>query len=432
MSFTLEMAMAPRFGLRCRRPWSRSARCWSCRMPRWSRCRGRAVRERGAGALDAGDCPICRGRGAPVPGVLGASAAAPGSRLADAADRAAAEPDTHALLRAVRMETAAADAPIVEYLVDSLDEHGLLDRSCAQIAAELGSPRRPWRACSDVIRRCGPPGVGAPSCRECLLLQLDALGLDDDRARLARAVIADHLPALARGHFTSIAHGARRVARRGPAGARPDPAAGCGRIRRSTATRRRSSYVVPDVVVREHDVIAGAFAVELVEPALTRLAVRRGGARGGLGPAGARRSSPSCTIAGTPCGESPSTRSSASGTSWSAGDRAEAADPRRGRRRARPARVHGQPGGRRQVRAPPRPRRSSRCRGSSASAAGSTGSCAGCWSRPTARCPTSASPTGCARPAIRSPAGPSPSIARASDSPRRRCAEPTPAWPASC
>src|SRR5262245_45872508 len=46
-----------------------------------------------------------------------------------------------------------------------------------------------------------------------------------------------------------------------------------------------------------------------------------------------------------------------------------------------------------------------------------------CSSRPTARCQTSGSPTGCARRAIRSPAGPSPSIGRGSDSSRRRCAD---------
>jgi len=36
----------------------------------------------------------------------------------------------------------------------------------------------------------------------------------------------------------------------------------------------RSSYVVPDVVIREHDAIAGVFTVELIEPALMRLGVR--------------------------------------------------------------------------------------------------------------------------------------------------------------
>ena len=70
---------------------------------------------------------------------------------------------------------------------------------------ELGVAEAAVRRVLEVIRRSGPPGIGATSIAECLLLQLDALDLADDGARLARAVIAEHLPALARGHFSSIA-----------------------------------------------------------------------------------------------------------------------------------------------------------------------------------------------------------------------------------
>jgi RNA polymerase sigma-54 factor len=227
--------------------------------------------------LDADDCPICRGTWrarCPVCSVPARGGTA--SRVADVADRTATEADTHALLRAVRLETTAAEAPIVEYLIDSLDEHGLLDRSCAQLAADLGVAESAMARVLEVIRRSGPPGIGATSIAECLLLQLDALGLDDDRARLARAVIADHLPALSRGHFASIATalGASRtqvqqvldlIRRR----LRPYPA-----FDGNAPVVAR--YVVPDIVVREHDELAGAFTVELVEPALTRLGVRPG------------------------------------------------------------------------------------------------------------------------------------------------------------
>jgi RNA polymerase sigma-54 factor len=226
--------------------------------------------------LDAGDCPICRSRWrsrCPVCSLPTRRGTV--HQHADVADSAMPETDVQALLRAVRMETSAADGPVVECLIDSLDQHGLLDRSCAEIAAEMGVAEAAVSRVLDVIRRCGPPGVGAISITECLLLQLDALELDDVSARLARAVIADHLPALARGHFTSIARalGAsraeiervldliRRQLRPYPAfdgNAPPTPA-----------------YVVPDVVVRRHDQIAGAFTVELVEPAVTRLGVRQ-------------------------------------------------------------------------------------------------------------------------------------------------------------
>jgi RNA polymerase sigma-54 factor len=143
-----------------------------------------------------------------------------------------------------------------------------------EIAAELGVSERSVARVLDVVREVGPPGIGATSVSECMLLQLDALGLDDDCARLARAVIADHLPALARGRFASIANalGVSRadieevlalIRRR----LRPYPAF-------DGNASSRSSYVVPDVVIREHDRIASAFTVELVGPTLMRLGIR--------------------------------------------------------------------------------------------------------------------------------------------------------------
>jgi RNA polymerase sigma-54 factor len=229
--------------------------------------------------LDAGDCPICQNSwraGCPV-----CSARAGGvtdGRFTAVADRAATEPDTHTLLRAVRIETSAAEAPIVEYLVDSLDEHGLLDRPCAQIAAELGVAEAAVARVLEVIRRSGPPGIGATSVAECLQLQLDALGLDDESARLARAIITGHLPALARGHLASIA------AALGVSRAQVQQALDLIRRRLRPYppfdgnTPTVPSYVVPDVVVREHH--GGGFTVELVEPAVTRLGIRATAASG--------------------------------------------------------------------------------------------------------------------------------------------------------
>jgi len=272
LSFALEMAVAPKVGLEVSPALVAFGELLT--LP----CAAmQAVVDRELGAnpalerLDPGECPICRGGWrirCPLCSVP--ARGRPRSRVIDAGDRAASESDAEALLRAVRMETGAADAPIAECLIDSLDEHGRLDRSCAEIAAELGAAESAVVSVLDVIRRCGPPGVGATSISECLLLQLDALEPDDD-VRLARVVIADHLPALARGRFSSIAQaiGVSRddvvrvlqlIRRR----LRPYPAF-------DGATSPASHYVVPDVVVTEQD---GAVTVELVEPASTRLAVR--------------------------------------------------------------------------------------------------------------------------------------------------------------
>lgn len=276
MSFALEMTMAPKMGLEVSPALVAFGElltlpCASMESVVERELSANPALER----LDAVECPICRGEWrVRCPVCSPRARAGHGSRLVEAGDRAAAEPDAHALLRAVRMETRAADAPIAESLIDSLDEHGRLDRSCAQIADDLGVAEPAVASVLDVLRRCGPPGIGARSVSECLLLQLDGLDLDDDRRRLARAVIADHLPALGRGHFTSIAKalGVSRVQvqqvldlirRR----LRPYPAF-------DGSASPASHYVVPDVVIRED---AGAFTVELVEPASTRLAVRSRG-----------------------------------------------------------------------------------------------------------------------------------------------------------
>ncbi|MEI8408971.1 MULTISPECIES: RNA polymerase factor sigma-54 [unclassified Kribbella] len=222
--------------------------------------------------LEAAGCPICHGswqRSCPVCSPSGAGSS-DASGLA-APDAPADEPDTVALLRAVRLELSAADGLAAEYLIDSFDRHGLLDRSVEQFAMESGIPEPVVTRVLDVIRRCAPPGVGATSINECLLLQLDGLGLGDDHTRVARAVIADHLESLARGHFASIAC-ALGVSRREVRQVldlirdrlRPYPAFH-GNV------PLRTSYVVPDIVVRADD---GMFFVELVEPALTRLRVR--------------------------------------------------------------------------------------------------------------------------------------------------------------
>jgi RNA polymerase sigma-54 factor len=268
VSFALEMAMAPKVGLEVSPAQVAFSEllvlpCAAMHTVVERELCANAALER----LEPGECPICRGTWRPrcpvcsLPGRRRAGA----ERFADAGERAADEPDSHALLDAVRLEIDAADVPIAEWLVDSLDRHGRLDRSPDHIAAELAVPASAVTRVLDVIRRAGPPGVGATSVSDCLLLQLDALGIDDE---LARAVIADHLPALARGHFTAIA--------RALGVARADVVRVLDLIRRRLRPYPAfdgnappvTSYVVPDVVVTE------ACGVELVEPAATRLGVR--------------------------------------------------------------------------------------------------------------------------------------------------------------
>ncbi|WP_290062022.1 hypothetical protein [Amycolatopsis solani] len=226
------------------------------------------------------ECPVCAGRWRSRCPVCAPPGCGPGPGPVAARPEAVdTEPDTHALLRAVRAEVGAAEVAVAEYLVGSLDEHGFLDRSCAQVATELGAPEAVVARVAEVIRRVGPPGVGAGGVAECLLRQLDALDCDPDDAtvRLAREVVAGHLPALAKGHFAAIAAAlsvsrdeVRRVLEFVKARLRPYPAF-------DGNAAPRAGYVVPDVLVRPHGEISGEFAVTLVEPAMNRLRIRRDG-----------------------------------------------------------------------------------------------------------------------------------------------------------
>jgi RNA polymerase sigma-54 factor len=279
VSFALQMAMAPKIGLEVSPAQVAFSEmlvlpCAAIESLVEAELSTNAALER----LDAGECPLCRGAWSTrCPVCAAPHRSNPSSVAGDVGDSAAAEPDTHALLRAVLLETTAGEAPIAECVVDSLDEHGRLDRSCMEIAAELGVPEPAVARVLDVVREIGPPGVGATSVSDCLLLQLDALGLDDDCARLARAVIADHLPALARGRFASIANAL--------CASRTDLEEVLALIRRRLRpypafdgnVPSRSSHVVPDVVIREHHAVAGTFTLELVEPALMRIGIRSDG-----------------------------------------------------------------------------------------------------------------------------------------------------------
>jgi RNA polymerase sigma-54 factor len=279
LSFTYELSIVPRFGLEVSPALVSYAEMLMLPYPAMRSvieqelCSNAALER-----LDDGECPICRGAWAARCPVCSIPANAPGAgpdqQVRESSDVALTESDTQALLHAVRMETRAADAAVVEYLVDSLDQHGTLDRSCEQLAVELGVDESVVLHVVEVIRRTGPPGVGATSVADCLLLQLDALHLDDDRARLARAVIRTHLPALAKGHFASIATAlgvtvaeVKLVLDLIRERLRPHPV-----FDGNAAIVTR--YVVPDVVIRPHDEIAGEFALVLVEPALIRLGVR--------------------------------------------------------------------------------------------------------------------------------------------------------------
>jgi RNA polymerase sigma-54 factor len=91
------------------------------------------------------------------------------------------------------------DAKII---VGNLTDHGYLDASLDDLAVRLQIPLERLEDALATIQNFDPPGVGAADLRECLLLQLDFLGLG---AGLEAEIVDEHLDEVARNHFPQLA-----------------------------------------------------------------------------------------------------------------------------------------------------------------------------------------------------------------------------------
>jgi RNA polymerase sigma-54 factor len=186
-----------------------------------------------------------------------------------------AEPTlVESLRRDLRLQVAARDRPIAEYLLGCLDDHGFVDADVDDVAAALRVARERVVAVLRTIQETGPPGVGARDVRECLLIQLARAAGDARQRELAREIVEHNLDALGRGRYGRIAQ-ELEVERRDVLAARdlirarlrPYPT-----LPASQSWARAQPVVVPEILVREGE--ARTFTVDLVEP--RRLGLRIG------------------------------------------------------------------------------------------------------------------------------------------------------------
>ncbi len=86
-------------------------------------------------------------------------------------------------------------------IIASLDSRGYLRDSVEDIAAALGNPAPAVLKSLAVVQGFDPPGVGARSLPECLLIQLRQMGA----GRLPQVIVKDHLAAAGKGKTREIA-----------------------------------------------------------------------------------------------------------------------------------------------------------------------------------------------------------------------------------
>ena len=158
---------------------------------------------------------------------------------------------------------------IAEYLLYSLDERGYLStsfedmaRECSRTPALADDPDaeppvtvEEIRAMLERIRSISHPALGARDLKECLLLQIDALGLDQP---LLRTLVTNHLEDLQQNRIPRIAKATGRTIEAIKQAVEtlktldPHPGAGYG--------ESRAAVITPDVIVEEID---GEFEVRL-------------------------------------------------------------------------------------------------------------------------------------------------------------------------
>ncbi|RPH59561.1 MAG: RNA polymerase factor sigma-54, partial [Burkholderiales bacterium] len=104
------------------------------------------------------------------------------------------------------------DRALLQTLIDALDDDGFLDGSLEEIVGllpmDLAIEPEEMSAALKLLQSLDPAGVGARDLRECLLLQIDlgeaARGQPAEVVRIARAIVDEHLAALAARDFAKL------------------------------------------------------------------------------------------------------------------------------------------------------------------------------------------------------------------------------------
>ncbi len=177
-------------------------------------------------------------------------------------------------------QVSARDRALVELLIEALDDNGYLTSSLDEVhqmcPPDAGVELDDLSAALKLLQSFDPPGIGARTLSECLLLQLENLGrqarppCSEQALTYAKAIVSEHLPLLANRDYAKLRRllGASeedlRTAHQVIRGLNPHPGVGFG-----TET---IDYVVPDIFVRR---LKGRWVAQLNPDIMPRLRVNQ-------------------------------------------------------------------------------------------------------------------------------------------------------------
>ena len=90
------------------------------------------------------------------------------------------------------------ECELAEYIIDSLNDYGLMEQSVEDLAEDLSFKHNKWVEASEIalvlhkIQQLDPIGVGARSIRECLQLQLSRMNTKRPDVKMALRLLENH------------------------------------------------------------------------------------------------------------------------------------------------------------------------------------------------------------------------------------------------
>lgn len=133
---------------------------------------------------------------------------------------------------------------VIDFLIQSLDRNGFIDLDVPEIAQLTGVNEQVIEGCLIDLKKLEPNGIFAKNLAECLLVQIEILGLEDENLK---KIISYHLADISQGKISSITRAldiSSAQARRYIAlisTLNPRPLQGFG--------ESEKQYIIPDVIV---------------------------------------------------------------------------------------------------------------------------------------------------------------------------------------
>lgn len=107
----------------------------------------------------------------------------------------------HLMLQLEMADISSFNKKVTAFLIRHIDDNGYLTISKGEAASILRTDRNIVSESLRLIQSFDPPGVGARSIRECLIIQLKHMGLLSDEIR---TIVLEHLKDIAAGNYCAI------------------------------------------------------------------------------------------------------------------------------------------------------------------------------------------------------------------------------------